>query len=616
MVIQLYSQKSKQIDFSIINHLITNQLNQNTYINSQFKFKYMTGIWSFGASYFSNPDQRFSIFPEPIELSSPDITNIVNLDEFKFNPDRYIVSTDFRFDGSIKINTFIMALDVYRVLETNLLETVSVNGNALIVRPSASKNQQFLSDMNFQINGKNLNFATGLRQLNLYREAKHDLSYQIKLNKYPYVGITYHRDEYKLKSEYNKYFWKFGLRKRFVDSSLSFSTSIGIGQKNDLTQFGFSIEHEFSSSFSALMSFHRDGNNLSMYNREKFLNHLKVGHRSALINNTNISLGFNYHYSEDQLRDKIEVEIYLKNEPIFLSKQIVYQRDAFGEVTLLNLSDAEIEFYLELRSDDGFIQYKTDFFKLSANDTLQIPLYIYMNTANIEKRKVQKSIEVNLIGHDQSTLIYQKNVDLYDRNYWNGKPADLLNFLQSANQTVRNYAVEIYRNTDVVDSNFYSEKFSRFKQFISTIAIDKRYVTDQVYSIYVDEVQYPDQLIISKTGDCEDLLVFYMSALMSIGHQSAIIALKPKPEQTIGHVFLLVDSGIPVIAQGQLNLTDIGVIKRQNYLGNYTLWLPIEVTILDQGFDVAYKSGIRQYYDELILKQGIQNHTVEVIDIF
>jgi hypothetical protein len=82
----------------------------------------------------------------------------------------------------------------------------------------------------------------------------------------------------------------------------------------------------------------------------------------------------------------------------------------------------------------------------------------------------------------------------------------------------------------------------------------------------------------------------------------------------LGHLFLLVDTGLDASQLGKLELSEFEAISRQNALGKTTLWLPIETTALPAGFDAALKSGAQQYYREVIEKQGFIKGNVHIYD--
>lgn len=100
----------------------------------------------------------------------------------------------------------------------------------------------------------------------------------------------------------------------------------------------------------------------------------------------------------------------------------------------------------------------------------------------------------------------------------------------------------------------------------------------------VDYVQFPRQTLQFRAGDCDDLSVTYNALLESVSVETAFVTIP-------GHIF----------AAAKLELTrdevervfaDPGeLIIRENG----SVWLPVELTVLDRGFREAWAVGARQW---------------------
>jgi len=88
----------------------------------------------------------------------------------------------------------------------------------------------------------------------------------------------------------------------------------------------------------------------------------------------------------------------------------------------------------------------------------------------------------------------------------------------------------------------------------------------------VDQVQYPSELLHSKTGDCDDLTALFCSLLESAGVATVLV---DYPE----HIFLLLDSGM-----SRRDVAYLPLAERDYAMWGDRLWLPVEVTALDQSF--------------------------------
>ncbi|NKB71414.1 MAG: hypothetical protein GKR89_30445 [Candidatus Latescibacteria bacterium] len=98
----------------------------------------------------------------------------------------------------------------------------------------------------------------------------------------------------------------------------------------------------------------------------------------------------------------------------------------------------------------------------------------------------------------------------------------------------------------------------------------------------VDHIQYPAETLHSKTGDCDDLTVLYAALLENAGIATALVDYP-------GHIFLLVDTGVPHQTAYRLPL------ETQRYVAwGKTLWVPVEITQLDRSFEQAWRLGADQ----------------------
>lgn len=101
----------------------------------------------------------------------------------------------------------------------------------------------------------------------------------------------------------------------------------------------------------------------------------------------------------------------------------------------------------------------------------------------------------------------------------------------------------------------------------------------------VDYIQFPQQTLISQAGDCDDLSVLYASMLEASGIPSAFITIP-------GHIYVAFQLGIDETqAKRKFPSSDnLLFIDKQ-------AWLPVEVTLVDEGFFYSWQIGARQIRD-------------------
>ena len=98
----------------------------------------------------------------------------------------------------------------------------------------------------------------------------------------------------------------------------------------------------------------------------------------------------------------------------------------------------------------------------------------------------------------------------------------------------------------------------------------------------IDHVQYPNETLRQRAGDCDDLTVLYCALLESAGIATALV---DYPE----HVFVLLDTGVPRGAAYQLPVDERLYVERGD-----RLWVPVEVTQIGESFETAWALGAEE----------------------
>ena len=123
----------------------------------------------------------------------------------------------------------------------------------------------------------------------------------------------------------------------------------------------------------------------------------------------------------------------------------------------------------------------------------------------------------------------------------------------------------------------------------------------------IDEVKYPHEMLESLMGqhagdddestfgDCDDSTVLYCSLLESVGIKTALIQLQ-------SHVLMAFDLGSVSVKQAQ----DMGLPNDYYETVNGQAWIPIETTLINEGFAAAWQEGCH-----LLQAVNIRAETVE-----
>lgn len=101
----------------------------------------------------------------------------------------------------------------------------------------------------------------------------------------------------------------------------------------------------------------------------------------------------------------------------------------------------------------------------------------------------------------------------------------------------------------------------------------------------IDTVHFPRATLVNRGGDCSDTTALLASLLESVGIRTAILT-------TPGHIFLAFDTGEPGENVALFSTQTLEVIVHG------TVWLPVETTVLKQGFIEAWTAAselVRKY---------------------
>jgi hypothetical protein len=279
-----------------------------------------------------------------------------------------------------------------------------------------------------------------------------------------------------------------------------------------------------------------------------------------------------------------------------------------------------------LETSSGAGVYRSETFSIHPAETQSQPLYLYLQDSGDDNLESFEQLNVSAVLENQSKILTSLPVTIYGKNAWSGNTWELKYFVAPDDPAIRNHAKQLYLNAiaNVGAHTNPPDKFFSLQSFLDALGKAMQHIPDPTTTMTIDQVQYPIETLSKGGGDCEDLVVFLASSLMAVGMQAAVVDVRPKisgdisfptaAPGTIGHVFLLVDTGIDVEYMSALGLSDFQGLTRQNARGKNTIWLPIEATALSNGFATAWQEGVRQYYREAIEQDGMAKGWVHVYD--
>ena len=129
-----------------------------------------------------------------------------------------------------------------------------------------------------------------------------------------------------------------------------------------------------------------------------------------------------------------------------------------------------------------------------------------------------------------------------------------------------------------------------------------------------DRVQFAAETLALRAGDCDDLSVLAASLLQSVGIGAAFVDVQD-PEKTLAHLYVMFDSGVTAAHSAAVSSNNKRYLLRENSAGQHTVWIPVETTVMAQGFEEAWKAGALQYLQDGIVRNGLAQEWVKIIEV-
>jgi hypothetical protein len=198
-------------------------------------------------------------------------------------------------------------------------------------------------------------------------------------------------------------------------------------------------------------------------------------------------------------------------------------------------------------------------------------------------------------------------------NAWDGNVRNLKYFIQRdmdfsvrySKSILSKHKLEIDTVADVI-TDFYKAKII-FNSFIENLT----YTSDPRAS--AEYVQYPNETLELKGGDCDDLSVCYSSLLGAIGIETALVDYRT--DNALRHVNIMFNTKLKPQQASLISENDTKYFIRKNESGLDEVWVPIETTSLSN-FETAWTIGSNKFQSEAINNLGLIKGNVEIIDVY
>lgn len=305
---------------------------------------------------------------------------------------------------------------------------------------------------------------------------------------------------------------------------------------------------------------------------------------------------YNARSVNEQQRKPITVtEVSLPN--LFPALMQVYNAQTVGTIRVENTLDepvTNLTTEVAVRFTD-FPRRSEPIDRLEPGESAELGLYVPFSPdvlALQEDIPVQAGITLRyqVGGSEQETtetatvLIHRNTALVWDDS------AKLASFVMPNEEVVRVFSLSVADPGPRVERYSVSQRIFRAARIADAVGlyeIDYIEDPDSPFSEilgsddHVDTVRFPRDTLRTRTGDCDDTTALLCSLYEAAGIPTAIMT-------SPGHVFLAFDTGEPIQNAWLFESASYATIGHAG-----TVWLPVESTILEEGFSAAWAEGSR-----------------------
>jgi hypothetical protein len=276
---------------------------------------------------------------------------------------------------------------------------------------------------------------------------------------------------------------------------------------------------------------------------------------------------------------------------IFPARLSAYANTPVGKLTVTNAGKKALTNVIVTTQLPGFTTgpLDTKLADLKPGETREIAIKVVLDRARLVKHDENQPAVMAVAVHynDGEFRIEEKRskaLVVYDRNTLSWKEADSVSaFVTPRTSAVQGLAKALARGQG--DKTQGDPLALASALFVGLGQQKVGYQKDPVNPYgaeALDYVQYPEQTLTNKSGDCDDLAVLYASLAEALGLRMLFVT-------TPSHVFVAVHTGVPAQNASTLSL-DKGDLLYHDGLA----WIPLETTLIGKSVHAAWKAAAKE----------------------
>lgn len=340
--------------------------------------------------------------------------------------------------------------------------------------------------------------------------------------------------------------------------------------------------------------------------------------RKNMYSGLEFGLGFSFMWGRKQeIFDIKELKVIVQD--IYPTFYQFYSTYPLALLTIKNVAGYPIEVnvtsfikgFSERPQESGFI-------RLQRRETKDIPITAILSSRlkNVVQRETAiLDLEIEARAGAVHRREFSAQLMVHHRNAWDGDMEKLIFFITPENEQVLKIIRKITRQIQLnANDDLFNFEIAN-AIFNELMAFQIHYQRDPNIPFYQDDrVQFADETLRNKSGDCDDLTVLYASLLESAGIHTSFVEVQD-PEKEIAHLYVMFDTGLEPAQGHLLSSNEKRYVVRDSAKGPPTIWVPVETTLITRGFSDAWSYGATAYLKEGTLRGGLASGWMKLIDI-
>jgi hypothetical protein len=281
------------------------------------------------------------------------------------------------------------------------------------------------------------------------------------------------------------------------------------------------------------------------------------------------------------------------------------EEDTIGRIWLENRTDQPLQLRVFVEVLDTAKEHPvTDFVMLPPKAKVSVPLrQIIFHPSILERTETIRSnqAQLRLVSfHPDTIKEVHENQEIqsfttFSRNdlVWNDVQT-IGAFINPQDKTIRDFSTTILKHYDEeinktsINRNLYQAMliFNALRVYGIRISRDSNH-----WKFRQDQIRFPHEMLkegVQKgVGDCDDSVTLFSNCLEAIGINTTAVIELPN------HVLMAFNTGIPMAdIPFEIHGWFEAISCEGSFEGKPTGWIPVETTLIEAGFDVAWKEAV------------------------